>query len=159
MSFVLCVDNAAEFMGAVQAFQEEIQRGCVGVVQETCLDGAEHARAVGQFKDHSGSEGLRASIKARPVKRTSSGAEGSFGTDKPYAAAVEGGQKPHEIRARNRKFLRWEQAGEARFARVVQHPGTHARPFIGPGAIKAEGVLYARAELLSARAIARFQRA
>lgn len=154
---VLCADNAAEFLAAVDAFAQEIQRGCVDVVRDTCFDGAEHARAVGQFQDHSGSNGLRASIKARPVKRTGTGAEGSFGTDKPYAAAVEGGQKPHEIRARNRKFLRWEQNGEVRFARVVQHPGTRGKPFMGPAAIKAEGVLYARTELLTARAIAHFQ--
>ena len=156
---IFCVDNAPEFLGAVERFVGDIERGCVGVVQETCLDGAEHARTVGRFKDHSGSEGLRASIKAFPTTRTERGATGSFGTTKSYAAIVEGGSVAHEIKARRRKFLRWEADGATHFARAVQHPGTSPRPFMGPAAIKAESVLYARAEVLTAGAIARFQRA
>lgn len=178
VSFVLCVDNAAEFMGAVQALQEEIQRGCVGVVQETCLDGAEHARTVGQFKDQSGE--LRRSIKAFPTTRTENGAKGSFGTKLPRAGFIEGGTDPHDIRPKagegskgplrqgqsrrakgdigtHRIALRWTEGGEVRFARVVHHPGTSARPFMGPAYIKAQGVLFARTELLTARAIAHFQ--
>lgn len=180
MSFVLCVDNAAEFMAAVTQFQEDIQRGCVEVVQDACLDGAEHARAVGQFKDQTGE--LRRSIKAFPTVRTEKGAQGSFGTTLPRAGFVEGGTEPHEIRPKvgegtvgpmrkgqsrrnkgdigtRRIALRWYVGGDVRFARIVHHPGTTARPFMGPAAIKAEGVLYAKAELLTARAIARFQRA
>lgn len=157
VSFVVDIVNLAEFMGAVQAFQEEIQRGCVEVVQDACLDGAEHARAVGAFKDQTGE--LRRSIKAFPARRTGNGAEGSFGTTLKRAIFVEDDTKAHTIRPRNAKMLRWEADGAVHFARVVQHPGTKGKPFIGPGAIKAEGVLYARAELLSARAIARFQRA
>jgi len=157
VSLVLCVDNAAEFMGAVERFAEDIQRGCLEAVQDACLDGAEHARSVGAFKDQTGE--LRRSIKAFPARRTAGGAEGSFGTPLHRGVYVENDTKAHTIRPRNAKMLRWESDGAVHFARVVQHPGTRGKPFMGPGAIKAEGVLYARAELLSARAIARFQRA
>lgn len=52
-----------------------------------------------------------------------------------YSGAVEFGTKPHEIRPRARKALRWKAKGGAVvFARVVHHPGTKARPFMIPGA-------------------------
>lgn len=67
-----------------------------------------------------------------------------------YAAYVEQGTKPHEIRPRNRKALRFpadggsarlsgspRTGGRVRFAKRVQHPGTRAQPFMLPGAKKA----------------------
>ena len=67
-----------------------------------------------------------------------------------YAAYVERGTRPHEIRPRNRKALRWaadgasarlsgtpRTGGRVRFAKRVQHPGTRAQPFMVPGAKKA----------------------
>ena len=67
-----------------------------------------------------------------------------------YAAYVEQGTRPHEIRPRNRKALRWaassgdarlsgspRSSGRVRFAKRVQHPGTRAQPFMIPGAQKA----------------------
>jgi hypothetical protein len=67
-----------------------------------------------------------------------------------YAAFVELGTRPHEIRPRNRKALRWaadgasarlsgtpRSGGRVRFAKRVMHPGTRAQPFMIPGAKKA----------------------
>ena len=67
-----------------------------------------------------------------------------------YAAYVERGTRPHEIRPRHRKALRWaadgasarlsgtpRTGGRVRFAKRVQHPGTRAQPFMVPGAKKA----------------------
>ena len=66
-----------------------------------------------------------------------------------YAAAVELGTKPHEIRPRRRKALRFAPGGSGRlsgaprsggavvFAKRVRHPGTRAQPFMVPGAQKA----------------------
>ena len=67
-----------------------------------------------------------------------------------YAIHVERGTRPHEIRPRNRKALRWaadgsqarltgspRSGGRVRFAKRVQHPGTRAQPFMVPGAQKA----------------------
>lgn len=68
---------------------------------------------------------LRQSIHARP-----SGDGVIVGTDKPYAAIHEfgGTTRPHVISARVGKFLRFTQAGVVRFARSVNHPGSHIRP-------------------------------
>jgi phage gpG-like protein len=48
------------------------------------------------------------------------------GTNRPYAAAMNNGSKPHEIVARNAQALK---VGN-RFFKRVKHPGTVARPFM-----------------------------
>lgn len=66
-----------------------------------------------------------------------------------YAAAVELGTRPHVIRPRNRKALRFAAGGSGRlsgsprsggpviFAKKVNHPVTKAKPYMVPGATKA----------------------
>lgn len=67
-----------------------------------------------------------------------------------YAAYVEQGTRPHVIRPKNRKALRFpadagsarlsgspRTGGRVRFAKRVNHPGTRAQPFMLPGAKKA----------------------
>lgn len=64
-----------------------------------------------------------------------------------YAAHVERGTRPHVIRPRNRKALRFSAdgnttlagrpRGNVRFAKRVNHPGTRAQPYMVPGAQKA----------------------
>lgn len=73
---------------------------------------------------------LRASITPDVVSAT----EGYVGTNVAYAAAVEYGTRPHEIRPRKARVLAWKdrKSGELRFARKVNHPGTAAHPFLEP---------------------------
>ena len=48
-----------------------------------------------------------------------------------YALPVHEGTKPHDIRPKNAKALRWFGAdGKPIFAKVVHHPGTPARRFL-----------------------------
>ena len=54
-----------------------------------------------------------------------------------YAAAVELGTRPHVIRPRRRKALRFKGATGIVFAKRVNHPGTRPQPFMVPGAVKA----------------------
>lgn len=46
-----------------------------------------------------------------------------------YGAFVRGGTKPHEIRARLKKVLRWETPKGVFFAEKVDHPGTKPNPY------------------------------
>lgn len=61
------------------------------------------------------------------------------------ARYLEFGTRPHEIRPKNRKALRWgataadrrlsgrpRVGANVRFAKVVHHPGTRAKPFMRP---------------------------
>lgn len=47
-----------------------------------------------------------------------------------YARFVEDGTRPHVIRPRTAKALRFTVGGQVVFARYVNHPGTRARPFM-----------------------------
>jgi hypothetical protein len=48
------------------------------------------------------------------------------GSSRPYALMHHEGTRPHIIRPRRAKALRWVNArGEVVFAQVVRHPGTH----------------------------------
>ena len=50
-----------------------------------------------------------------------------------YAEYVEAGTRPHEIRPRHRRSLRFpSSAGGFAFRRRVLHPGTRAQPFMEP---------------------------
>lgn len=50
-----------------------------------------------------------------------------------YAAPVEFGSAPHRIVPRRRKVLRFKVGGADVFAKVVNHPGSRAQPFMRPG--------------------------
>jgi hypothetical protein len=70
-----------------------------------------------------------------------------------YAAFVELGTRPHVIRPKSKKVLRFAPRGAGRlsgsprkggavvFARRVHHPGTKAKPFMVPGAKRAVDAL------------------
>jgi hypothetical protein len=51
-------------------------------------------------------------------------------SDHPATTYVLHGTKPHVIRPRARKMLRFEVGGRTVFARVVHHPGTKANNFL-----------------------------
>lgn len=48
------------------------------------------------------------------------------GTNVPYAAAMNNGSKPHVIKPKTKKALKFN----GRFAKKVNHPGTPPRPFM-----------------------------
>lgn len=47
-----------------------------------------------------------------------------------YALYVHEGSRPHLIRPRRAKALRFQIGGRTVFARLVRHPGVRARPFL-----------------------------
>lgn len=56
-----------------------------------------------------------------------------IGADKnraSYAIFVHNGTKPHEIRPKNRKFLRWSGGSGFIFAKKVTHPGYKGDKFL-----------------------------
>lgn len=54
----------------------------------------------------------------------------TIGPNTDYAAYVEFGTKPHEIRPKNKKALSWIGPNGRRYAKVVHHPGTRPNPFV-----------------------------
>lgn len=55
---------------------------------------------------------------------------GSVHATAKYAAPVHEGSRPHLIRPRNAKALRFVVGGRTVFAQLVHHPGGKARPFL-----------------------------
>jgi HK97 gp10 family phage protein len=50
----------------------------------------------------------------------------------PYAGYVEFGTKPHVIKPRKAKALRFTVGGVTVYAKLVHHPGTKAHPYVMP---------------------------
>lgn len=50
--------------------------------------------------------------------------------DVDYAQAVNDGTRPHVIRPRNARVLRFVVGGQVVYAKFVNHPGTRANPFL-----------------------------
>lgn len=142
-------DNAPEFLREVAKLAREIRDGLDLVVSDACEDGADEARLRVPRKTNA----LADSIKGRWVSR----GQGEIAALSPYALYVEEDTKPHEIRARRAKALHWQEGGVDRFAQVVQHPGTKGQPFMGPAYLKAERVLWARGDVLLAKAARQFR--
>ncbi|MHC9292059.1 hypothetical protein ACRCUN_06300 [Mycobacterium sp. LTG2003] len=55
---------------------------------------------------------------------------GSVHATADYALYVHEGSRPHLIRPRRAKALRFQIGGRTVFARLVRHPGVRARPFL-----------------------------
>jgi len=73
---------------------------------------------------------LRASIRVERRSVLGLRMRWTIGSDVEYAPMVNDGTRPHIIRPKNAKVLRFKVGGQTVFARVVHHPGTRAQPFL-----------------------------
>lgn len=85
------------------------------------------SNARGRVKVRSGE--LRDSIGSSLSTTASSVRLEAFATAR-HARFVHDGTRPHVIRARNARALRFQVGGRTVFARQVQHPGTKATNFL-----------------------------
>jgi hypothetical protein len=85
-------------------------------------------KANSKFKDRTGK--LRSTSGGGPILMRRGGALIKITAPKPYASFVEEGTKPHVIRARRAKFLRFVAGGQTVFVKSVQHPGTKGTLFL-----------------------------
>lgn len=73
---------------------------------------------------------LRSSIRVERRSFFGLRSKWTIGSDVEYAPMVNDGTRPHLIRPKNAKALRFRMGGRIVFAKVVRHPGTRARPFL-----------------------------
>jgi hypothetical protein len=73
---------------------------------------------------------LRSSIRAEPPRIFTFRGSVTIGSDLEYAAMVNDGTRPHIIRPRRARVLRFQVGGRTVYAREVHHPGTRANPFL-----------------------------
>lgn len=74
-----------------------------------------------------GSMGLYISWKIQEAPR---GLQGVIVCDHPAVRYVLDGTRPHIIRPRRVKALRFDVGGRTVFAKIVHHPGTRSDPFL-----------------------------
>lgn len=141
-----CTLELGGYHTAVGRSLDELEAGIERAAGNAAQEGAEEARRVGRFQDRTGQ--LRRNIAAFRVGGGFRTVQWHVLAPLPYSEFVEAGTKPHRIEARNAESLRWVNAGGVHFARVVNHPGSRAFPFMGPGLLKSERVLFRDLELL-----------
>jgi hypothetical protein len=73
---------------------------------------------------------LRASIRVERRSTFGLRQRWTVGSDVEYAPMVNDGTRPHIIRPRTKKALKFQVGGRTVYAAVVRHPGTRARPFL-----------------------------
>ncbi|MEW2127109.1 HK97 gp10 family phage protein [Streptomyces sp. NPDC007259] len=73
---------------------------------------------------------LRASIRIESRRTLTLRSVYTIGSDVHYAPYVNDGTRPHVIRPKRAKALRFNVGGRTVFAAVVNHPGTRANPFL-----------------------------
>lgn len=73
---------------------------------------------------------LRASIRGQAQRTWTLRPQFVVGSDVDYAEYVHDGTRPHVIRPRTARALRFTVGGQVVYARVVNHPGTRAKPFL-----------------------------
>lgn len=74
---------------------------------------------------------LRASIRIESRRLLSLRSVYTIGSDVSYAPMVHDGTRPHQIRPKSPGgVLRFRMGGRIVYAKVVNHPGTRARPFL-----------------------------
>lgn len=73
---------------------------------------------------------LRASIRIESRRTLTLRSVYTIGSDVSYAPMVHDGTRPHTIRPKTAKALRFRIGGRVVYARVVHHPGTKPRPFL-----------------------------
>lgn len=72
-------------------------------------------------------------VRSNPGYNVQVFAGGTAKTDE-YVMAHHDGAKPHVIRPRRKKVLKFQSGGQTVFARKVNHPGNRANPFLRRGA-------------------------
>jgi hypothetical protein len=93
-----------------------------------------------------------AAIKAQTTRRTGdledklvtvqiSPTSGKLFDTSDHAKFIDEGTKPHVIRAKHARALAFTVGGARLFRRVVNHPGTKARPFVAPAMAAGERAL------------------
>lgn len=112
--------------------RRKVEQATIEGMTETMAEAVTRAKQLVPVKTAT----LQGSLQFRQVERDAHGFVGRWGSfDVNYAADVELGTGPHEIRPKNKQALYWPGAEHP--VKVVRHPGTRARPYLRPAADEA----------------------
>lgn len=120
MTIFLKFTGLTEAMGTLRRLPEHMERGVILRMSQIAYDEAQ--RGAGRHTKAEGSGALFQSLFNRAIPK---GREIGHDLDRaPHAVFVQFGTRPHEIRPKDKKALRWVGAGGSFvFAGKVNHPG------------------------------------
>lgn len=131
-----------------------IRDGAAQGVIRGVREGVNEAKTKHTFKSQTGE--LEESIEGNALGWRGDTFQGVMRAKAKHASFVEGGTGAHMIVGN--PYLRFVWKGEPVIFRYVNHPGTHAMPFMGLAYQKAERVIVREVELAVERAQARLDR-
>lgn len=130
-------DDFAE--GWTQALGK-LAAGIVGAVEEACHEGADEARRTHRYVDRTGD--ATRTTRGEVMSIRSDSAQGRLICDVPYGKILADGSRPHRIEPKDPDgYLAFQQDGQWRRSKGVNHPGTRPDPFMDLAMAKADRVL------------------
>lgn len=141
-----CDIDLSEYRTLVGRSIDVVERSLDRAVEFAAVEGAEYARAVGQYQDRTGR--LRSGITAHFISSSGRSVTWEILSPMGYSVFVENPTRPHPITATNGPYLHFK--GRRGWVRKesVNHPGTRGYPFMGPGMQQAERTLVRELEKL-----------
>lgn len=116
MTLFVKFEGLSEVTGTLQRLPEHLERTTILRMSQVAYD-----EALRGADRHNKTGALRQSLFNRAIP---TGREvGHDGQRAPHAVFVQLGTKPHEIRPKTKKALRWSAGGKFFFAGKVNHPG------------------------------------
>lgn len=116
MTLFVKFDGLSEAAGTLRRLPEHLEKTTILRMSQVAFDEAQRGA-----DRHNKTGALRQSLFNRAIP---TGREvGHDGQRAPHAIFVQLGTRPHEIRPKNKKALRWAAGGQFIFAGKVNHPG------------------------------------
>ena len=113
------IAGLSEAVGTLRGLPPALERTTLLRMSQIAYDAAQ--RGAGRHSKPGGSGALFQSLHNRSIPK---GREVGHDPQRaPHALFVNLGTRPHEIRPKNKKALRWAGGGLFHFAKVVKHPG------------------------------------
>lgn len=113
------IAGLSEAVGSLRGLPKSLERTTILRMSQIAYDAAQ--RGAGRHTRPGGSGALFQSLYNRSIPN---GREVGHDPQRaPHALFVNLGTRPHEIRPKNKKALRWAGGGVFHFAKRVRHPG------------------------------------
>lgn len=120
------IAGATEAVGKLRGLPPELERTTLLRMSQIAYDAAQ--RGAGRHTKPGGTGALFQSLYNRKIPK---GREVGHDPQRaPHALWVNLGTRPHEIRPKNKKALRWAGGGLFHFAKVVKHPGYRGDAYV-----------------------------
>jgi len=123
MAISVEVSGAKELIAELRDLPEAFQKPVINKLAAVAYDSAQ--KGAGR---HVVTGALFQSLYNRPI--TGGREVGHDPNRAPHAVFVNFGTRPHQIRPKNKKALRWASGNGFIFAKLVNHPGYRGDPYI-----------------------------